>query len=202
MDQIKIGKFISRTRKKQNLTQAELAEKLNITDRAISKWETGRALPDASIMIDLCNILKITVNDLLSGEVVTMNETNQKQEELLIEVLKEKELSDRRLMKIEVFIMIIASIILFGLIAISIFVDMLDWIKVLLISCGFIIFLASSFVSLKIEQVAGYYQCKECNNIYTPTYIKVVISEHFGTSRYMRCPKCNKKSWHKKILKK
>ena len=63
MDQIKIGKFIAECRKKQDLTQMELAEKLNITDRAISKWETGKAMPDSSIMLELCDILKISVNE-------------------------------------------------------------------------------------------------------------------------------------------
>ncbi|MBQ8572260.1 MAG: helix-turn-helix transcriptional regulator, partial [Ruminococcus sp.] len=72
MDQIKIGKFISKCRKEKNLTQMQLAEKLGITDRAISKWETGKSLPDSSIMLELCEMLGITVNDLLSGEVVTM----------------------------------------------------------------------------------------------------------------------------------
>ena len=65
MDQIKIGKFIAELRKKENLTQFELAERLGITDRAVSKWERGLALPDASIMLELCKILKITVHDLL-----------------------------------------------------------------------------------------------------------------------------------------
>jgi transcriptional regulator with XRE-family HTH domain len=72
MDQIKIGRFIAACRKKEGLTQAQLAEKLCITDRAVSKWETGKTLPDSSIMLQLCDTLKITVNDLLSGEVVTM----------------------------------------------------------------------------------------------------------------------------------
>ena len=67
MDQVKIGKFISECRKKKNLTQSQLAEKLNITDRAVSKWETGRAMPDSSLMLDLCNILKISVNDFKLG---------------------------------------------------------------------------------------------------------------------------------------
>ena len=70
MDQIKIGKFIAECRKKNNLTQMQLAEKLNITDRAISKWENGKAMPDSSIMLDLCNELKISVNELLSGEMI------------------------------------------------------------------------------------------------------------------------------------
>ena len=72
MNQVKIGKFIAECRKNKNMTQAELAEKLNITDRAISKWETGKGMPDSSIMLDLCNELKISVNELLSGEMISM----------------------------------------------------------------------------------------------------------------------------------
>ena len=81
MDQIKIGKFISECRKKQGLTQVDLALMLNITDRAVSKWENGKSLPDASIMLELCSILKISVNDLLNGSLVSMNDYNQKHEE-------------------------------------------------------------------------------------------------------------------------
>jgi transcriptional regulator with XRE-family HTH domain len=91
MDQIKIGKFIAECRKKQGLTQMQLAEKLNITDRAISKWENGRSMPDSSIMLELCGILKITVNDLLSGEKVNMENINQKNEQLLLDMAKELE---------------------------------------------------------------------------------------------------------------
>ena len=91
MDQIKIGKFIAECRRKNNLTQAQLAEKLNITDRAVSKWENGRAMPDSSIMLELCGILGINVNDLLCGEVVTMNDYNEKMEKNLLEIVKQKE---------------------------------------------------------------------------------------------------------------
>ncbi len=68
MNQTEIGTFIAKCRKEQKLTQAQLAEKLNITDRAVSKWETGKSMPDSSIMLELCGILGITVNELLSGE--------------------------------------------------------------------------------------------------------------------------------------
>ena len=81
MDQIKIGKFIAECRKKNGLTQIQLAEKLGITDRAVSKWENGKSLPDSSIMLDLCEILKISVNDLLSGEVVSMDNYDNSLEE-------------------------------------------------------------------------------------------------------------------------
>ena len=67
MDQVKIGKFIAECRRKTNLTQMQLAEKLNITDRAISKWETGKSLPDSSIMLELCDVLGISVNDLFGS---------------------------------------------------------------------------------------------------------------------------------------
>ena len=76
MDQVKIGRFIADCRKKANLTQMQLAEKLGITDRAISKWETGKSMPDSSIMLELCGTLDITVNDLLSGEVINENNSN------------------------------------------------------------------------------------------------------------------------------
>lgn len=67
MDQVKIGQFIAQCRKEKNLTQAQLAEQLNLTDRAVSKWETGKGMPDASIMPDLCGLLGINVNELFCG---------------------------------------------------------------------------------------------------------------------------------------
>ena len=78
MDQIKIGKFIAACRKKNQLTQLQLAEKLGITDKAISKWERGITMPDTSIMLELCNILKISVNELLSGEKLEMEISTRK----------------------------------------------------------------------------------------------------------------------------
>ena len=90
MNQTEIGKFIAKCRKEKKLTQAQLAEKLNITDRAVSKWETGKSMPDSSIMLELCEILGITVNELLSGEEINMENYEQKVEENLI-ALKRKD---------------------------------------------------------------------------------------------------------------
>ena len=125
MDQIKIGKFIAKCRKKNNLTQMQLAEKLNITDRAISKWENGKGMPDSSIMLDLCNELKISVNELLCGELIEMNNYNEVAEKMLLEMAQ-----------------------------------------------------------------------------YVPKYSQVYFAMHSGTTRYMKCPKCNKKSWQRKTLSK
>ena len=118
MNQVKIGKFIAECRKKNGLTQMQLAEKLNITDRAVSKWENGKAMPDSSIMLELCDELKISVNDLLSGEVVTMDNYNEKLENNLLEMVKEKEEADKRLLTLEIVIGVLSSIILFSLLSI------------------------------------------------------------------------------------
>jgi len=202
MDQLKIGKFIAERRKNVNLTQMQLAEKLNITDRAVSKWETGKAMPDSSIMLELCDILKISVNDLLSGEVVTMDNYNKKLENNLLEAIKQKEESDRRLLRLEVFIGITAVLTLFILLAVAIYLQMADWLRFTLIAIGFIIFLAGCFYALRIEQIAGYYECKICKHRYIPTYKAVNTAMHIGRKRYMKCPECNKKSWQKKVLSK
>ncbi|MBR4949779.1 MAG: helix-turn-helix transcriptional regulator [Clostridia bacterium] len=202
MNQIKIGKFIAKKRKEKNLTQMQLAEKLLITDRAISKWENGKSLPDSSIMIDLCNILGITVNDLLSGEVVTMDNYNKELEKNLMEMVKQKEEADRRLLTLEWVIGILSLIVLFVPIIIASYLPMEDWQRVVLIFSGFIPCFVGFFFAVKIEQVAGYYECKECKHRYVPTYKAVNLAMHMGRTRYMKCPKCNKKSWQKKVISK
>ena len=202
MDQIKIGKFIAACRKKAGLTQQQLADKFGITDKAVSKWERGIALPDSSIMLELCGTLGITVNDLLSGEVVTMDNYNKNLENNLLEMIKQKEQADKRLLTLEVFIGITATVVLFALIFIAAFVEMEVWLKVSLIVLGFILFLAGCFYAVRIEQVAGYYACRECGHRYIPTYKAVNLAMHMGRTRFMRCPKCGKKSWQKKVLTK
>ncbi len=105
MNQAEIGKFIAKCRKEKKLTQAQLAERLSITDRAVSKWETGKSMPDSSIMLELCEILGITVNELLSGEEVDVENYEKKADENLI-ALKRK---DENNMKRNVLISIIFS---------------------------------------------------------------------------------------------
>ncbi len=96
MNQIETGKLIARCRKEKGLTQAQLAEKLNITDRAVSKWETGKCMPDSSIMLELCGILDVSVNELLSGERIEMNNYEEKVSENLIELKRKDENNIRR----------------------------------------------------------------------------------------------------------
>lgn len=202
MDQVKIGKFIAECRKKNNLTQMQLAEKLNITDRAVSKWETGKSMPDSSIMLELCNVLNISVNDLLNGEVVIMENYKEKTEELLLEMAKQKEESDKRLLSLEILIGVLSMIILLGFTFIASFVTMPDWLRIYLIVIGFAVCLVGIAYAIKIEQTAGYYECGKCHHRYVPEFSSVLWAPHINRTRYMRCPECNKKSWNKKVLSK
>ncbi len=202
MNQVKIGKFIAECRKKENLTQAQLAEKMGITDRAVSKWETGRAMPDSAIMLELCDILKITVNDLLSGEIVEMEDYNKELEKNLLEMVKQKEESDKRLLTLEWVIGILSCIVLFIPIFVAALLPMEEWVRTILIFSGFIPALIGLHFAIKIEQTAGYYECKHCKHKYVPTINAMYAAPHIGRTRYMRCPECGKKSWQKKVLRK
>ena len=201
MDQIKIGKFIAECRKKNNLTQMQLAEKLNITDRAISKWENGKAMPDSSIMLDLCNELKISVNELLSGEMNNMENINEKQEQLLIYMAKEVEQKNKIIWTSMWVIMGVSMTALLAGIFISAFL-IPEGIWQLIIILGIcILFLIPCFYALKLEVSVGAYKCKNCGYEIVPTYSEALWAIHRGTTRYLKCPKCNKRTWCKKIIK-
>ena len=201
MDQIKIGKFIQDRRKEKKLTQSELAEKLNITDRAISKWENGNCLPDVGTMQELCEILSISVNDLFSGEKVDMKNNEKKLEENLLEMTRLKEEKDKQLLALEYVIGFTASITFIIMIFVASYVEMETWLRILLIVTGSIIFAFGVGNAIKIEQIAGYYECSNCHHKYIPTYKNVFWAQHIGRTRKMKCPNCNQKSWNKKVIK-
>ena len=202
MDQIKIGKFIAERRKSVNLTQMQLAEMLNITDRAISKWECGKAMPDTSIMLDLCGILKITVNDLLSGEKINMENNDQKNEQLLLDMAKELEKKNKTIWNAMWTIMVVSIIgLIGGLAIIAFFMPEGPWMLVAILSLC-VIFMIPCFYALKLEVSVGAYKCKNCGYEIMPTYTQALNALHRGTTRYLKCPKCNKRTWCKKVLKK
>lgn len=202
MDQIKIGKFISLKRKEKGITQSELSEKLYVTDRAVSKWENGICMPDSGTIPELCNILGITINDLFSGEIIDMKDNEKKLEENLLEMTRLKEEKDRQLLYMEVVIGIISVILFLTIIAVASLIQMDDWVRFLLIGIDFITFLPICLLMLKIEQVAGYYECDKCHHKYVPTYFNMNKAPHMGRTRYLKCPKCGKKSWNKKVISK
>ena len=202
MDQMKIGKFIADCRKRKGLTQMQLAEALGITDRAVSKWENGRAMPDSSIMLELCALIGITVTDLLNGEVVTMEKQNEILEQKTLELLKQKEETDRWQLILEIVIGVLSTAILLGFCLVAAYVPMPTGWRVGLIAGGFVIGLVGLFFALRIEQTAGYYECAKCHHRYVPSYKSVLMAPHMGRTRRMKCPQCQKRSWQKKTVTK
>ena len=204
MDQIKIGKFIAECRKKNNLTQMQLAEKLNITDRAISKWENGKGMPDSSIMLDLCNELKISVNELLCGELIEMNNYNEVAAEIasLVVELPSKEMQNKKLMMYENVIGFSSTISFLILIFVTSFLVENNIAKIVLFILAFVLLIIGVSFALKIETETGYYECQKCHHKYIPSYQQVYFAMHYGRTRYMKCPHCQKRSWQKKIYSK
>ena len=202
MDLIKIGKFIQERRKSINLTQEELSEKLYVTDRAVSKWERGLSLPDADKMLDLCNILDINVNELLNGEKINMKDYNKKNEALLIDLAKQEEMNNKKTMRN--YWVLIITIVIFYIAIVSLatyaFGDSRETEIVVLISTA--LFACVAMYAFKIEVDTGYYECSKCHHRYKTTYFKAILAPHVHTTRYLKCPKCNKRNWSKKVMSK
>ena len=202
MDQIKIGKFISSCRKEQGMTQAALAEKLGISDRAVSKWETGKSMPDSGIMLELCSLLGINVNELLSGEKIMTEVYDKRAEENLLEMRRQVEEKNRQLLRTEYLIVI--PVVAMGLVLILVagLVEMSSVWRGTLIFFAVAMIVIFAFIAVGIEQKAGYYECQKCHNRHVPTYWQANLAPHIGRTRYMKCPACGKWSYQKKVLTK
>ena len=200
MDQIKIGKFIAEQRKSKSLTQSQLAEKLFITDKAVSKWERGKAMPDSAIMLELCEILEISVNELLGG--AKMQNDEQNNERLLLAMAKEIEQKNKTIWTAMWVIMVVSIIALLGgLILVAFFVPEGVW-QLVAILALVVVFLIPCFYALKLEVSVGAYKCKNCGHEIVPTYTQALNAMHAGTTRYLKCPNCNKRTWCKKVINK
>ena len=201
MDQVKTGKFIAECRRQKNLTQMQLAEMLNITDKAVSKWERGIAMPDTSIMLPLCYILGINVNELLSGEKISM-ENEKKNEQLLLDMASELERKNKTIWSSMWVIMSVSTVLLVaGLLVAVLVIPAGVWQFVSLVGIT-ALFMVPCLYAVKLEASVGHYRCKECGEEIVPTYSEVMKAMHKGFTRKLICPRCNKRTWCKKVIKK
>ena len=200
MDQIEIGKFIAECRKKKNLTQAQLAEKLNITNRAISKWETGKTMPDFDIMLKLCDILEISVNELLCGEKIDIEQKTEQINELILQMAKNEERYHKRL-RYSTYLILATSF--------TALICMMSLISLLIPECGFqnfllivsvILFMIPCIIALKYKVETRYYECKNCQHMFVPNYKEITLLQT-PTKRLLKCPKCSKWTWCEKLAK-
>ena len=202
MNQEKIGAFIARRRKEKKLTQAKLASYLGITDRAVSKWERGKGLPDPVYMLELCRLLDISVNELLTGEFIEETKYQQKAEDNLLIMAKQEVKQTKKMFFYENVIGIGSTIIFTILIFMSVYFVKSEGIKILLFIFAFLFLITGVSIALKIETEEGYYECQKCHHKYIPSYRQVYFAMHIGRTRYMKCPHCQKRSWQKKIYSK
>ena len=201
MDYNKIGKFITTERKAKKLTQAKLAEKIFVSEKTVSKWENGKGIPDTSVLPKLCEVLQITINELLNGERLSTNNT-QDHEQLLLTMAKELEIKNKIIWK-SMWIIILVSIIalLTGVCFVAFFIpEGIFQLVLLLAICA--VFLIPCFYALKLEISVGVYKCKKCGCEIIPTYNEALWAMHRGTTRYLKCPNCKKHSWCKKNINK
>ena len=203
MDQVKIGKFIAQCRKDRGMTQLQLADKLGITDRAVSKWETGKSMPDVAIITELCQELDITVNDLLCGEKVSSEQYSQKIEAQLLELVGEKEVSDKRTLHLGRLIMILAIVLEMVFLCIS---D-LAWEEHRWLSNTAHGLVLGTFLLMllfaRVDRTVGYFRCGECGHTYTPSATTTFLPQRGNLyKRMMRCPKCKEKCWHQRVYTK
>lgn len=202
MDQVKVGKFIAKCRKEQNMTQMQLAETLGITDRAVSKWENGKTMPDSSIMLELCDVLQISVNDLLNGEVIAPDDYARKTAAQLVETLQYKEILEERLLKLRKLLEIVGAV-LFIIAGVVFIFDLTQnrWVVFLLFGL-MLLGLAFLGICIKVNHIVGYYRCSNCNHTYKPTEQALQESLCFGDTAVLTCPVCKKQGEHKKVTKK
>lgn len=201
MDLLKVGKFISEKRKEKNLTQLELAQKLCISEKTVSKWECGKGFPDTSLILPLCEVLGLNANELLSGKTFKDDkEYKEIAEHNLVELKNISQRLTKNLLNLEYFI--IAEIILILLITCCIvsYISLpLIW-KFVIMTLAILNTLIGYIFSIQIETKVGFYKCEHCKHKYIPTYKSVLWAMHMGRTRYLKCPKCNKTSWQKKVI--
>ena len=201
MDQIKIGKFIADERKRKGYTQKQLSEKLEISDKTISKWERGNGFPEVSLLLPLCNELEITVNELLSGERVSEEEYLKKAEKNMVNLVREAQESKKKIVLSAMVagLTIIATVPLFIL---SGMFEMPVWTRVLLMGIGFVIMVIGIAIACVLDREAGAFECPECKERFVPDMKSYVMGPHTITKRKLVCPYCGAHKYCKKVLTK
>lgn len=203
MDLKKTGEFIQECRKNKKLTQVQLAQKIRVSEKTISKWECGKGFPDTTLMLPLCKVLGISANELLSAKKFeSEKEYMEVAEKNLIALKSQQEKSVKHLLFSEWVMIWFSMVILLSCVGVASYINFSTIWRVLILIFGFVNLFVAVWFSIVIETKAGFYECGECGHKYVPDYKQVLWSMHMGRTRYMKCPKCKKRSWNKKRVNK
>lgn len=201
MDQIKTGKFIAEERKAKHYTQRELADKLGISDKTVSKWERGNGFPEVSLLLPLCEELGVTVNELLSGKRLQEIDYKQKAEENMMDLVKQAQESKKKILlsALVAGLVIIAAVPLF-LVAGAF--EMAPWLRALLMGLGMVIIIIGIGIACVLDREAGAFECPACKERFVPDMKSYVMAPHTFTKRKLTCPKCGTAKYCKHVLTK
>lgn len=202
MDQIKTGRFIALMRKNKKLTQRQLADKLGISDKTISKWECGNGLPEVSLMMPLCEILEISVNELLSGECLTECQYQIKAEENIMNLMKEKEESKKKLIIETIISLMCISVLVVCVLVAAYSPEMQIIYRVLIVAFGIVVSITGLIIAIALDVETGTFECAKCGNRFLPETKDYVKGFHGITGRYLKCPECGEKTYCKRRLTK
>ena len=201
MDQVRIGRFIAEERKKKGWTQKQLAEKLNISDKTISKWECGNGFPEVSLLLPLCDELEITVNDLLSGEVVSGEDYLKKAEKNMVEMIQEKE-ANRKQFRLTLALGAVSLVSFITLLIVTcLYTDVIPLpMKVILITVACAIFTVGFLAVIEGQRKIGYYRCAKCGKTFIPGFWSHTFGFNLVSKRRLKCPDCGEKTWCQKVM--
>ena len=203
MDQVKIGKFISNERKAKGYTQKQLSELLGISDKTISKWECGNGFSEASLLLPLCNELEITVNELLTGERISQQNYKKKAEENMVNMIREKEENKQKILLTTMIGVISTITFLILLLVVCFYTDVITLpIKMVLMVIAISVFGVGLYVAMWGDRKIGYFKCRNCNELFTPTFMQYNMGMHLLSTRYLKCPHCKTRTWCKKVMTK
>ena len=203
MDQVKIGKFLSDERKAKGYTQKQLSELLGISDKTISKWECGNGFPEASLLLPLCNELGITVNELLTGERISQQNYKKKAEENMVNMIREKEENKQKILLTTIIGVISTITFLTLLLVVCFYTDVIILpIKIVLMMIAISVFGVGLYVAMWGDRKIGYFKCRNCNELFTPTFMQYTMGMHIVSTRYLKCPHCKTRTWCKKVMTK
>lgn len=189
MEPTRIGRFIAERRKALGLTQRQLAEQLSVSDKAVSKWETGRGLPDVLLMPPLCAVLGITVNDLLSGERVGEGDYRKKAEENMMELMRENAENRQRLLQ-SIACCGVTVVAVCALVALAAFLPLPALARVALLLLAMATGVAGIWAAATLDVRAGWFECPHCKELFVPPMADYVKGCHTFTKRRLTCPRC------------
>lgn len=201
MDQVKTGKFIAQMRNEQGLTQSQLADKLFISNKTISKWETGKGLPEVSLMLPLCEILGINVNELLTGEKIPIAEYKEKAEENMMNLVHEAQESRKKII-ISAVVALSSVLSAVPLVVVAGMFEMPVAARIVLITIAVVVFIIGVAVACILDRDAGAFECSKCQTRFVPTMSAYINGAHTITKRKLKCPNCGCKSYCKHVLTK